>query len=116
LTNSRDNNGPSWLALLPASTCCARPRNTTRRQPTGAPLVGGGLTVDDDDLTKIIGVAQITTWATVADNAVGFALDLAMPFVLPSDKTSLFAAIVERGTADYVSVSDLTPKVGFMPA
>ncbi len=47
---------------------------------------------------------------------MGFALDLARPFVLPSDKASLFAAIVERGTADYVSVSDLTLKVGIMAA
>ena len=54
--------------------------------------------------------------ATFADNAMGFAPALAMPFVLPSDKTSLFAAIVERGTADYVSVWDLTLKVGIMAA
>ena len=47
---------------------------------------------------------------------MGFALDLAMPFVLPSDKASLFAAIVERGTADYVSVSDLTLQVSVMAA
>ncbi len=80
------------------------------------PLVGGAPAVDDDDLTKIIGIAQVTKWATFADNGMGFALDLAMPFVLPSDKASLFAAIVERGTADYVSVSDLTLKVGIMAA
>ncbi len=55
-------------------------------------------------------------WATFSDNAMGFALDLAVPFVLPSDKASLFAAIVERGTADYASVADLTLKVGIMTA
>ncbi len=54
--------------------------------------------------------------ATFSDNAMGFALDLAVPFVLPSDKASLFAAIVERGTADYASVADLTLKVGIMTA
>ena len=78
--------------------------------------MGGALTLDDDDLTKIIGIAQVTKWGTVANNGTGSALDLTMPFVLPSAKTSLFAAIVERGTADYVSVSDLTLKVSIMAA
>ncbi len=54
--------------------------------------------------------------ATFSDNAMGSALDLAMPFVLPSDKASLFAAIVERGTADYASVADLTLQVSIMAA
>lgn len=87
----------------------ADPENTTFTE-------NGALTVDDDDLSKIIDVAQITTWATVANNGMGSALDLAMPFVLPSDKTSLFCAIVERGTTDYVSTADLTLKVGIMAA
>ncbi len=47
---------------------------------------------------------------------MGFALDLAVPFVLPSDKASLFVAIVERGTADYASVADLTLQVSIMAA
>ena len=57
------------LPLKPTSV--PRPK-TTRRQPTGAPLVSGGR-------------------ATFSDNAMGFALDLAVPFVLPSDKRAIVA-------------------------
>ncbi len=104
---------PPVLALKPTS---APARGRHDGNPPARPWWGGGLTVDDDDLTKIIGIAQVTKWATFADNGMGFALDLSMPFVLPSDKTSLFCAIVERGTAGYVSASDLTLKVGIMAA
>jgi len=69
--------------------------------------------VDDLDLVNIVGVAQVTTYAAFSDNSVGQALQLAIPFVLPSGNT-LYAAIVSRGTPTYASTSDLTIRVGVL--
>lgn len=85
--------------------------------PTGTTFTeNGALVVADADLAKLIGIAQITTWAVFSANAMGFSLDLAMPFVLASGSATLFAAIVERGTANYVAATDLTLRVAVMAA
>ena len=66
----------------------------------------------DADLVDILGVAQITTWVDFNDSSIGQALNLAIPF----SNTALYAAIVERGAPTYVSTSDLTLRVGILPA
>ena len=57
-------------------------------------------------------MAQVTTWLAFADNSVGQALNLNMPFVIPSG-TSLFAAMVLRsGTPTYGATTDVSVRVG----
>ncbi len=87
----------------------ADPSNTTFTE-------NSALDINDTDLLNIIGVAQVTTWAAFADSAVGWALNLNMPFVIPSG-TSLFAAMVVRGggTPTYGTTSDLSVRVGVRP-
>ena len=72
------------------------------------------LDIHDTDILNIVGVAQVTTWVDFNDNSVGQALNLNMPFVVASG-TSLFAAMVERGTPTYGATSDLQVRVGVRP-
>ncbi len=72
------------------------------------------LDVADADLVKIIGVAQITTYADFNDNSVGWAANLALPFDLKGRTASLFAALVSRGTPTYAATSDLTLRIGIL--
>ena len=65
------------------------------------------LDVDDADVTKVIGVIRCDTKIDIGV-LVNQVSDLAMPFVLPVGGTSLFAAIILRQAADYLSTSDLT--------
>ncbi len=74
------------------------------------------LDINDTDLLNVIGVATVETWFSFNDNSVGQALNLAIPFVLPAAATALYAAIVERGTANYAGTSDLSIRVGILPA
>lgn len=73
------------------------------------------LDINDADLLNVIGVVSVTTWFAFNDNVCGQTLNLAMPFVLPAAATALYAAIVERGTANYAGTSDLSIRVGIMP-
>ena len=74
------------------------------------------LDINDADLLNIIGVAQVLTWADFSDNSVGQALNLAIPFIIGASGTALFAAIVERGAPTYAGTSDLSIRVGILPA
>ncbi len=74
------------------------------------------LDINDADLLNVIGVVTVDTWFSFNDNSCGQALNLAIPFVLPAAATALYAAIVERGTANYVGTSDLSIRVGILPA
>ena len=80
------------------------PENTTFTE-------NAALDIDDADLVDVLGVAAVDTWFSFSDNSVGQALNLAMPFV----NTPLYAAIVERGAANYASTADLTIRVGILP-
>ncbi len=64
------------------------------------------LDIDDADLVKIIGVASVTSWAAFADNSAGQLLNVGLAFDL-GQATSIFAAIVSRGTPSFASESDL---------
>lgn len=63
--------------------------------------------VNDADVDKIVGVIRCDEKIDIGP-MVGVVNDLAMPFVLPAGGTSLFAAIILRQAATYVSTSDLT--------
>lgn len=69
------------------------------------------LDIDDADLLDVIGVVPVLDWFSFSDNSIGQALNLAIPFV----NTPLYAALVERGTANYASTSDLTIRIGILP-
>ena len=71
----------------------------------------GALDIDDADLPKVIGTASLTSWVLFGDNAVSQVLNLGIPFA----DTPLLAAIIERGTANYVSTADLKLRVGILP-
>ena len=83
------------------------PSNTTYTE-------NAALDVDDADLLNIIGVAQVTTWVDFGDNSVGQVLGLEMPFAI-SAGTSLFAAMVERGTPTFGATGDISVRVGVLP-
>ena len=70
------------------------------------------LTVDDADLPNIIGVVQVTAYADFADNSVGFATNLAIPYVADSNGR-IYAVPVCRGTPTY-AVGDLNIRVGLL--
>lgn len=67
----------------------------------------------DTDLLTIIVVVAVTDWKDFNDNSIGQTLNLAIPFDLGGD-TTLYAAIVSRGTPTYASTSDLTVRVGIL--
>ena len=81
------------------------PANTTFTE-------NSALDIADADLVDVLGVVQVADWFAFNDNSIGQALNLAIPF---SD-TPLYAAIVERGAPTYASTSDLTIRVGILPA
>jgi hypothetical protein len=66
------------------------------------------LDIDDADLVKVIGVISIAAadYVSFVDNAVATLRDLRLGFKLASG-TSLYAALVCRGTPTYASSSDL---------
>ncbi len=86
----------------------ADPSNTTFTE-------NSALDVDDTDLLNLIGVAAVADWFDFNDNSVGQALNLAIPYVIGSTGTALYAAIVERGAPTYASTSDLSIRVGIIP-
>ena len=69
------------------------------------------LDIADADLVNVLAVVTVVDWFSFADNSIGQALNLAIPFV----NTPLYAAIVERGAPTYASTSDLTIRVGLLP-
>lgn len=70
------------------------------------------LTVADADLTKIIGVVNITAndYASFADNSVATVKNLGLAFKVTTS-TNIYATVVSRGTPTYASTSDLSLKV-----
>ena len=69
----------------------------------------------DADVTKVIGVIRCDNKID-AGTMIGLVGDLAMPFVLPAGGTSLFAAIILRQAATYLSTSDLTLRFNILEA
>jgi hypothetical protein len=66
----------------------------------------------DADLSKIVGVAQCTTVVALAAESIHQATGLALPFALSGGATTLYAAIIVRGTPTLGSTSDIWLSVG----
>jgi len=72
------------------------------------------LTINDADLVKIACVVNVTTDAIFVDNGVSYVSSANCPFDLGYNNTTLYAALVSRGTPTYTSTSDLTLRVGIL--
>lgn len=70
--------------------------------------------IADADLLKIVCVVSVTDYFVFSDNSVGIAQNANCPFDL-GDGTTLYAALVSRGTPDYATASDLTLTTGIYP-
>lgn len=64
----------------------------------------------DADLQNAVGFVQITNYSQLNDNAVGFNQSLCVPFLLDTGST-LYGAIVSRGTPTYTAKDDLTVRL-----
>ena len=69
------------------------------------------LDIHDTDLLTIVGVVNVTTWASFSDNAVGFEGNLGIPFDLGAGNSSIYAVLVARDVHNLASTSDLTLRV-----
>lgn len=67
----------------------------------------------DADLAKIVGVAQLTTHVSFADNSVSLSGELYIPFDLGT-ATTLYAALVVRAGPTYVATDDLQVRIGIL--
>lgn len=79
----------------------ADPANTTFTD-------NGALTVHDTDLLTIVGHVKLTAadYISFVDNSIASRSGLGLPFKLDSGST-LYAALVTRGTPTYASTSDI---------
>jgi len=64
----------------------------------------------DADLVKIAGVIPIREWGGFSDNSAGCARAVGLAFKLPAG-TSLYGALVARGTPTFASTSDLSVRL-----
>jgi hypothetical protein len=69
----------------------------------------------DADLSKIVGVAQCTTVVALAAESIHQATGLSIPFALSGGATTLYAAIIVRGTPTLASTSDIWLSVRVLP-
>lgn len=63
--------------------------------------------IADADLSKVVGVAQCSTVVGLSGASIHQALNLAMPFALSNNATTLYALMVVRGTPTLGSTSDI---------
>ena len=85
----------------------ADPTNTTFTD-------NGALTVNATDLLTLIGKVSVSDYAAFATNSVGIATGFSIPFKLATG-TTLYAALVVRGTPTFTSTSDIQVAVGIIP-
>lgn len=85
----------------------ADPSNTTFTD-------NAALAVNAADLINIVGVVPITSWSSFSANSVGYANGVGLGFTLAAG-TTLYAALVSRGTPTYASTSDIQLTVGIVP-
>jgi len=82
------------------------------RPLTTSHVDGSAFTLNDGDLDNLIGVANISTWYSQADNSVGQVLNLDMPFILSRNLTEIHAAVIAgTGPQTYDSAGDITVRV-----
>lgn len=85
----------------------ANPSNTTFTD-------NAALTVDDADITKIIGFAQVTSYTDFAASSFGYAGNVAMPYKIDNDDGLLYFALISRGTPTYAATTDVQPSIGLL--
>jgi hypothetical protein len=71
--------------------------------------------VVDADLSKVVGVAHCSDVTALAAESIHQASGLGLPFALSGGATTLYAAIVVRGTPTLGSTSDIWLSVGVLP-
>lgn len=82
--------------------------------PTGTTFTNNAaLDIADADLSKIVCTVSVTTDMAFADNGTSYLNNINCPFYLASG-TTLYGALVARGTPTYTSVSDLVVRVGIL--
>lgn len=67
--------------------------------------------IHDNDLDKVIGVAQCNTVIPFSGSSVHQALGLALPFAGSAGSTTLYAAVITRSTTTLAGTTDLTLSV-----
>lgn len=86
-----------------------------KSNPTGTTFTDqAAFDVADADLTKIICVVPVTDYFVFNDNSIGIAQNANCPFDL-GDETTMYAALVSRGTPDYAAATDLTLTTSIYP-
>lgn len=68
---------------------------------------------DDVDLLNIICTVSVTTDVSFSDNGMSYANNVNCPF-RTTDNSTIYAAIVSRGSPTYTSSSDLLLRVGIL--
>jgi hypothetical protein len=84
--------------------------------PTGTTFTDqAALDVADADMLNVVGVVSVSAsdYVSFVDNAVATLRNIGLSFKLDSG-TSLFAAIVSRGTPTYTAATDVQVKVGIL--
>ena len=76
------------------------------------------LDIADADLLTCVGYVNVpaAAYKSLNDNAVAIVSNVGIVFDLPSGATSLYAAVVERGTPTYTAVTDLQISIGIIQA
>lgn len=74
----------------------------------------GALTVADADLLKVVGYAQVTSYASFADNSVGCASNVALPYNVNNNQGKLYFIAVSRGTPTYAATTDIQISIGLL--
>jgi len=79
--------------------------------PSGTTFTNNAaLDIADADLSKIFAVIHISDWTTFADNSVAHVGELYKAFKLASG-SSIYGALVSRGTPTYASTSDVSVEI-----
>lgn len=74
------------------------------------------LDMADADMSKILAVVPITSYASFNDNSVGYAANLSLPIMLDptAPSTPIYTTIVARGAPTFAATTDLVQRLGFM--
>jgi hypothetical protein len=82
--------------------------------PSGSTFTdNAAITIVDADLIKVIGVVDVTSYTSFADNSVGVAASAGLACKLASG-TSLYGVLFTTGTPTYTATSDLTVRLGLL--
>jgi hypothetical protein len=69
--------------------------------------------IHSDDAGKVIYYVELATWKTQTD-AYSVSRDLAIPFLLQTGNSTLYAALIAQGAHNLAATDDITLKVGIL--